>query len=121
MPPDERYEAVVSLSTLLYAPDYRLPLEAMARAASRVLVVRSSFGEETTVRYLADTLLEPGFQELRGYFSIFSRREVEAFLEEEGFAVEWVEDRRQRERFGGEPEIVGGVPLPYEFLVAERS
>jgi hypothetical protein len=57
---------------------------------------------------------------MRAYFSIFSRGEVEAFLGAEGFNVEWLPDRRQQERFGGEPEVVGGIPLPYEFLLAER-
>jgi SAM-dependent methyltransferase len=120
LPPEERYDAVVSLSTLLYAPDFRLPLEAMARAARRWLVVRSSFGEATEVRFLPDTLLEPGFETTRAYFSIFARGEVEAFLRDEGFEVEWVEDDRQRDRFGGEPEVVGGITVPYEFLVARR-
>ena len=116
----ERYDAVVSLSTLLYAPDFRLPLEAMARAARRLLLLRSSFADETELRYLADPLLEPGFEGMRAYFSVFSRREVEDFLRAEGFDVEWIEDRRQRERFGGEPEVVAGIPLPYEFVLAER-
>lgn len=120
LPPDERYDAVVSLSTLMYSPDFRLPLEAMLGAARRLLVVRSSFGDETEIRYLADELLDPGFEEMRAYFSIFSRAEVEALLAGAGFSIEWLEDRRQRERFGGEPETVGGIPLPYEFLVAER-
>ncbi len=84
----------------------------MARAARRLLVIRSSFGDETEVRYLPDVLLEPGFETMRAYFSIFSRTEVEAFLAEEGFSVSWVEDRRQRERFGGEPEVVGRDPAP---------
>jgi SAM-dependent methyltransferase len=121
LPANERYDAVVSLSTLLYAPDFRLPLQVMARAARGLLVVRSSFGEQTDVRFLPDVLLEPGFEHLDAYFSIFSRADVERFLREEGFRVEWVEDRRQRERFAGEPEVVGGIPLPYEFLVAERA
>ncbi len=120
LPPDERYDAVVCLSTLLYFPDFRRPLETMSRSARRLLVVRSSFGDATEVRYLADTLLEPGFETMRDYFSIFSRTDVEAFLAEEGFSVSWVEDQRQRSRFGGEPEVVGGIPVPYEFLVAER-
>jgi SAM-dependent methyltransferase len=120
IPTDERYDAVVSLSTLMYAPDFRLPLEAMARAARRVLVVRSGFGEATDVRYLPDVLLDPGFEQMRAYFSIFSRNDVEEFLRAEGFSVEWIEDQRQRDRFGGIPEIVGGIALPYEFLVAER-
>ncbi|HEV3404627.1 MAG TPA: class I SAM-dependent methyltransferase [Gaiellaceae bacterium] len=120
LPPNERYDVVISLSTLLYAPDFRRPLEAMARAARRVLIVRSSFGDQTEIRYLEDVLLDPGFETLRAYLSIFSRVEVEAFLASEGFEARWIEDRRQRERFGGKPEVVGGIALPYEFLVAER-
>lgn len=120
IPTDERYDAVVSLSTLMYAPDFRLPLEAMARAAQRVLVIRSGFGDATEVRYLPDVLLEPGFEDMRAYFSVFSRNDVEEFLRAEGFSVEWIEDQRQRDRFGGAPEVVGGISLPYEFLVAER-
>ena len=120
LPVDERYDAVVSLSTLLYAPDFRQPLEAMARAARRILVVRAGFGDSQDVRYLPDVLLEPGFEQMRAYFSVFARGDVEAFLRDEGFSLQWVEDRRQRDRFGGEPEVVGGIPLPYEFLVAER-
>jgi len=120
LPPGERYDAVVSLSTLMYAPDFRLPLDAMAEAAERCLIVRSGFGDATEIRYLPDVLLEPGFEDLRGYFSIFARSEVEAFLADAGFVVTWVEDRRQQERFGGRPEIVGGIELPYEFVVAER-
>jgi SAM-dependent methyltransferase len=121
LPAEERYDAVVALSTLLYESDFRRPLEVMAQAATRMLVVRSSFGDTTDVRYLPDVLLEPGFDGMRAYFSIFSRTEVEAFLAADGFRVEWIEDVRQRERFGGEPEVVGGIPLPYEFLVAERA
>lgn len=120
LPPEESYDAVVSLSTLAYFPAFELPLEAMARAARRWLVVRASFGDETEVRYVPDVWLEPGFQAMRTYLNVYARADVRRFLEREGFAVSWEEDRRQRERFGGEPEIVAGLPIPYEFLLAER-
>jgi hypothetical protein len=120
LPPDESYDAVVCLSTLAYLPMFHRPLEAMARAARRWLIVRSSFGDETEIRYIPDPLLEEGFQGLRTYLNIYGRAEVQSFLEQEGFRVTWVEDERQRDRFGGEPEVVGGIELPYEFLVAER-
>lgn len=120
LPRSERYDAVLSLSTLMYLPAFQEPLEIMARAARRVLVVRSSFGEQTEVRWLPDVLLEPGYQSMRAYFNIYAKDEVTEFLESEGFKVEWVPDRRQQERFGGQAEMVGGVPLPYAFLVAER-
>jgi hypothetical protein len=121
LPPGERYDAVVSLSVLAYFPAFELPLETMARAADRWLVVRSSFGDRTEIRYLPDALLEPGFQSLRTYLNVYARADVQAFLEREGFRVEWLEDARQRERFGGRPEVVGGIEIPYEFLVAERT
>jgi SAM-dependent methyltransferase len=121
LPRDERYDAVVSLSTLLYAGSFQEPLEIMARAARELLVVRSSFGDETEVRWLPDILLEPGYQAMRAYFNVYSRREIAEFLRTEGFDVEWIADHRQRQRHGGEPEVVGGLSLPYEFLVATRA
>jgi SAM-dependent methyltransferase len=120
LPADETYDAVVSLSTLQYFPAFQLPLEAMARAARRWLVVRASFGDTTEVRFLPDALLEPGFETMRAYFNVYARDEVETLLAAEGFSVAWEPDRRQRDRFGGGPEVVGGVAIPYEFLVAER-
>ena len=120
LPAHETYDAVVSLSTLLYLPAFQQPLEAMARAARRWLVVRASFGERTETRFVPDALLEPGFETMRTYFNVYARAEVEAFLAAEGFSVTWEPDRRQRDRFGGKPEVVGGVEIPYEFLVGER-
>jgi SAM-dependent methyltransferase len=120
LPRSETYDVVLSLNTLLYQPRFELPLEVMARAARRYLVMRSSFGDATSVRYLPDVLLEPGYEGTRAYFSIFGREEVRRFLEAEGFEVSWVDDWRQQHRFGGTPEVVGGIPLPAQFLVARR-
>jgi SAM-dependent methyltransferase len=120
LPVDERYDAVVCLNWLSYFPMFHQPLEIMARAARRWLVVRASFGERTEIRYVPDAWLEPGFQTMRTYLNIWSRSEVQAFLEGEGFAVSWEEDERQRDRFGGEPEVVAGIPIPYDFVCAER-
>jgi len=120
LPREERYDAVVSLSTLLYSGDFHEPLELMARAADHLLVIRSLFGDRTEVRWLPDILLEADYQEMRAYFNVYSRADVEAFLQDQGFAVEWVPDRRRAEKFDGSPEVVGGIELPYEFLVAER-
>jgi SAM-dependent methyltransferase len=120
LPAGESYDAVVCLNVLPYFADFRLPLEVMARATKRCLVVRGSFGDKTEIRFLADILLERGFQGMRAYYNIFSRADVQAFLESEGFEVSWVADERQTTKFGGKPEIVGGVALPYEFLLATR-
>ena len=89
-------------------------------AAKKWLIVRSSFGDNTSIRYLPDILLEPGYERLHAYFNIYSRNEVQRFLEDHGFSVAWHPDRRQTEKFNGKPESVGGIELSYEFLVAER-
>jgi hypothetical protein len=120
LPRSESYDVVLSLNMLLYQPRFELPLEIMARAARRWLVIRSSFADTTCARYLPDVLLEPGYEGTRAYFSIFGRDDVQRFLEGEGFEVAWMADWRQAHRFGGQAEIVGGIPLPAEFLVARR-
>ena len=120
LPAGETYDAVVCLNVLLYFAEFRLPLAIMARAARHQVVLRAGFGERTEVRFLADVLLEPGFQGMRAYFNVFDRAEVQSFLEREGFEVTWAEDERQARVFGGAPECVGGIPLPYAFLFAER-
>lgn len=120
LPPAELYDAVISVSTLLYFPMFHEPLALMARAAKKWLIVRSSFADDTTIRYLPDILLEPGYERLHAYFNIYSRNEVERFLKGKGFNVAWLPDHRQTQKFEGVPESVGGINLPYEFLVAER-
>ena len=120
LPLAETYDAVLCLNVLPYMADFRLPLEVMARAARRLLVIRASFAERTSIRFLSDVLLEPGFQGMRAYYNIFGRADVQTFLESEGFEVRWAEDERQTRVFGGKSESVGGIELPYEFLVAKR-
>jgi SAM-dependent methyltransferase len=120
LPANESYDAVIALSTLYYFPMYHQPIEIMARATSRFLIIRSSFGEQNEIRYLPDVLLEPGFDTMRAYFNIFSRKEVQSLLETLGFKVSWLPDWRQEERLGGQTETVGGLSLPAEFLFAER-
>ena len=99
---------------------FHLPLEIMARVTRKQLVIRSCFGEETVVRFFPDVMLEPGFQSMRLYANIYSRSEIEDFLAFEGFSVQWVEDKRQKGKFKGKPEVVGGIPFDYGFLVPDR-
>lgn len=121
LPASERHDVVLCLNTLNYAPQFHLPLEIMARAATKCLIIRASFADVTRVRYLPDVLLEQGFHTMRAYFNLFGRDEIARFLESEGFDVDWVQDQRQSRRFGGQPEVVGGVALPAQFLVAKRT
>lgn len=120
LPPEESYDAVMCLNVLSYLPMYHMPLEVLARATNKWLVIRTGFGTDTQIRFLPDVWLEPGFQTLRAYFNIYSKSEIETFLSNEGFKVSWHKDRRQQEKFNGHPETIAGLSLPAEFLFAER-
>jgi ubiquinone/menaquinone biosynthesis C-methylase UbiE len=120
LPINELYDAIVCLSTLYYFPMYHHPLEIMARATKKWLIIRSSFGDKTEIRYLPDTFLEEGYQHTRGYFNIYSQNEIQDTLESEGFHVTWIPDTRQKDRFFGKPEEIAKISLPAQFLFAER-
>jgi SAM-dependent methyltransferase len=116
----ETFDTVVALNYLSYEADFRKPLEILARACDRLLVIRAGFDEKSQTRYLPDVLLVEGHQHLRAYFQLIDKAEVSDFLTREGFSVEWISDERQQIKFKGDPEIVGGIPLRSEFLVATR-
>lgn len=116
----EQYDVVVAFNVLAYLPDFRLPLERMARVCRQILVVRSSFAEATRIRWVPDILLEDGLQDMRMYQNIYSRAEVSDFLAQRGFSVDFLPDKRQNEQWGGRAEIVGGIEIPYEILLAGK-
>lgn len=120
LPKAERYSFVICLHKFRYFSSYQLPLEIMARATEKILLIRGTFGIERIERYLPDVLLEPGFQAMHASFNIYSKTEIEKFLKREGFKITWIPDVRQRERFSGGAEVVGGIPFYYEFLLAQR-
>lgn len=116
----ETYDIVTNLFKFRYTPAFQKPLDILARTTGKLLVIRGIFGEKQEERYLPDVLLEPGYQSTCSYFNIYARKDIEEFLSNLGFKVSWVTDKRQQEKFNGQPEVVGGIPFVYEFLVAER-
>lgn len=119
--PDEIYDVVVNLFEFRYTPQFENYLEIMARAARKYLIIRApAFGLNYIKKYFPDVLLEDGFQTMRSFFNVYNEKEIELFLNFEGFNVTWVEDKRQKEKFASLPEVVGGIEFFYKFLVAER-
>ncbi|MBT3603202.1 MAG: class I SAM-dependent methyltransferase [Candidatus Latescibacteria bacterium] len=120
LPLEETYDAIICLSVFYYFPMFHRPLEILARATEKWLIIRSSFAEDTEIRDYPDPLLEEGYQHLRTYLNIFSRSKIEDFLVAEGFQVTWIPDDRQTNCFQNKPEEVAQIPIPAEFLLAER-
>ena len=115
----DSYDAVLCINTLFCLPDYRQGLERLALSAREYLIIRTTLGHETTIRYETDDFLDQGYQGpdgLRAYFNIWSMAEVTSYLEELGFVVQHVID----ERTNDQPEMSAGKIFPYRFLFCRR-
>lgn len=121
LPETERYDVVFCFNTLMYCANYHQPIEILCRATRSSFILRDIFADRTTYRWEADVLLDDPWKDLHAYFNIWGRDELRSYIERQGFTVEIVEDRRRREKFGGTPEVVGGISLPYEIMICERK
>ena len=116
----EFYDVVVATNFLYWQPDWEYPIELLARTARKILILRDVFGPREYRRWTEDTLLDGSAQNTKCYFNIWPKPKVLRHLESLGFEVMSYPDRRIMTRFGGEAERVGGIDLPYEFIVAQR-
>ena len=113
----ETYDVVVCFNTLLYSPNYHLPLERLAQAARHYLVIRTLLGPRTVYRYEEDGYLDEGWNHLRAYFNIYSMNAVKKFLRDLGFRVSHIVDRRTNDQ----PEVVIGKIHPWRILLCQRQ
>jgi ubiquinone/menaquinone biosynthesis C-methylase UbiE len=113
---DREYDHVICFNVLTNSPHYALPLERLARCARRRLILRESLGESLIVRYTPDPYLDEGKRHLRVYHNRYPIAEVSVFLEDLGFSVTRMRDRRT----GDGVEMVVDIPHEWRILVAER-
>lgn len=115
---DFRGEAdhVLCINVLSNMDNFHRPLERLAQAARKSLILRESLAASSEYRYVVDRYLDPGV-ELRVHVNTYAVAEVEAFIASFGFRVRRVLDRRS----GGRPETVIDHPHHWTFLVAERA
>lgn len=116
------YDIVFDLSFFRYVASPEKYFAAITRCVKDKLIIRSpSFGEEDELRWYPDVLLADGFEDLRSTFNVFSRCRIKSILKSLGFHCEYSADWRQKETFGNKEEVVGGIPLFYSWLIAERG
>ena len=111
-----RYDVVFCINTLFCLPDYHQGLERLAEAADRFLIIRTTLGERTEIRYETDDYLDPGFEDLKAYFNIWDMREIMDYLAGLGFEVRRVVDERTNDGV----EMSAGKPFPWRFLFCRR-
>lgn len=113
---DECFDNVLCFNVLTNSPHYALPLERLLKSARRRILLRESLGESLTVRYTPDPYLDEGKRDIRVYHNTYPIDEVTALIEEHGFVVTRVRDRRT----GDGTEMVVDIPHEWRILLAER-
>ena len=113
----QAYDLAALLNTLTFCPDFRQPLDRLIGTGIKALAIRDNFGPQTVIRWEIDGYLDPGFNHLKAYWNQWSIPEVTAFLNEYGFCVTEIEDRRAQ----GRVEMVVDKPYYWSWLLAVRQ
>lgn len=113
---DARFDNIVCFNVLTNSPHYAAPLERLLHSARKRLVLRESMGETLVVRYTPDPYLDEGKRHIRVYHNTYPIAEVTAFIEEHGFTVSRIVDRRSNDG----TEMVVDIPHSWRILLAER-
>jgi SAM-dependent methyltransferase len=111
------YDTVLCFNVLTNSPHYALPLERLLHAARRRVLLRESLGDSLVTRYTPDPYLDEGKRHLRVYHNTYPIDEVTAFMQEHGFRVTRITDRRSNDGV----EMVVDIPHYWRILLAERT
>ena len=110
------FDNVICFNVLTNNPHYALPLWRLLQNTRKRIVIRESLGESLEVRFTPDPYLDEGKRHIRVYHNTYPLAEVTAFMENEGFTVTPIRDRRTGDR----PEMVVDIPHQWRILLAER-
>ena len=114
---DRPFDNVLCFNVLTNSPHYALPLERLLVAARRRIFLRESLHESLLVRYTPDPYLDDGKRHIRVYHNTYPIDEVTRFIEEHGFRVRRVVDRRTNDGV----ENVVDLPHHWRILVGEKT
>jgi hypothetical protein len=93
-----------------------LPLERLLFATRKRLLLRECLGETLRILYTPDPYLDEGKRHIRVYHNTYPIAEVTQFIEDHGFKVTHIKDRRSQDGV----EIVCDIPHTWRILLAER-
>ena len=114
---EDTFDIVLCFNTLSWCPDFRRPLDRLCRAARKYILIRTNLGAETIYRWETDGYLDQGYNHLKAYWNQYSEKDVTSFMEDMGFEVTPVVDRRTQ----GAMELVVGKPYHWKLLFGRRE
>jgi SAM-dependent methyltransferase len=113
---NQHFDNIICFNVLTNSPHYALPLERLMACTKKRILIRESMGDELIVRYTPDAHLDDGKRHIRVYHNMYPIQEVISFMEENGFRVTPILDRRSRDGI----EMVIDIPHQWRILLGER-
>ncbi|MFT3694662.1 MAG: class I SAM-dependent methyltransferase [Kofleriaceae bacterium] len=114
---EREYDTVLCFNVLTNSPHYALPLERLLHAAKKRILIREAMGDVLISRYTPDPYLDEGKRHIRVYHNQYPIAEVTAFMQEHGFTVTRIPDRRSNDG----TEMVVDIPHQWRILLGERT
>ena len=114
---DREFDNVICFNVLTNSPHYALPLTRLLACTRKRIVIRESLGDALLVRYTPDPYLDEGKRHIRVYHNTYPIQEVAALMEEQGFNVTRVFDKRSQDG----AELVVDIPHYWRILQGERK
>jgi hypothetical protein len=111
------FDNVLCFNVLTNSPHYALPLWRLLSSARKRILIRESMGPSLIVRYTTDPYLDEGKRHIRVYHNCYPIEEVVAFMQNEGFKVTRIRDRRTDDGV----ESVVDIPHTWRILLGERT
>jgi 2-polyprenyl-3-methyl-5-hydroxy-6-metoxy-1,4-benzoquinol methylase len=111
---DGEADHVICMNVLSNIDNYHRPLERLLNVAQKTLILRESAKAGAQYAYVQDMFVD---KPLNVHVNAYDADELVAFMQDFGFDVERVTDRRT----GGDPELVIGHPHWWTFFRAVRN
>jgi SAM-dependent methyltransferase len=114
---DDQFDNVICFNVLTNSAHYALPLERLLACTRKRIILRENLGESLVVRYTPDPYLDEDKRHIRVYHNTYPFSEVKQFMEENGFRVTTIVDRRSNDGV----EMVVDIPHTWRILLGERE
>lgn len=84
--PRSQYDLVICYNVLLHLPDYQLPLARLLDLTSRVLFIRTSLAQTTTIRrdHRSARVIDPGYEDRTSFYNTYAVGEFTEFIHTQG-------------------------------------
>jgi SAM-dependent methyltransferase len=111
------FDNILCFNVLTNNPHYALPLERLLACTRKRILIRENLGDGLVIRYTPDPYLDEGKRHIRVYHNMYPIDEITGFMEDNGFEVTPIYDKRSNNGV----EMIVDIPHYWRILLGERK